>query len=195
MRTSIPIAVLVAAAALAGCTAPPEGIEPVGGFELDRYLGTWYEIARLDHPFERGLSHVTAEYSRRDDGLIRVVNRGYDTETGEWGEAEGVARPRGRADVASLEVSFFRPFWSGYHVIVLDGDYEHALVCGSNRSYLWILAREKHLPPAVLDDLRGEARRRGFAVDELIYPEQRTGHAQPPQANAELVMPQRGCCP
>ena len=77
---------------LQGCTGIPEGIEPVTGFDQERYLGAWYEIARLDHSFERGLSEVTATYSTNPDGSIAVLNRGFDQEEGRWREAEGVAR-------------------------------------------------------------------------------------------------------
>jgi apolipoprotein D and lipocalin family protein len=76
---------------LASCTGVPDGVVAVEGFELNRYLGTWYEIARLDHRFERGLTDVTANYAMRDDGGVRVLNRGYDEESGEWREAEGKA--------------------------------------------------------------------------------------------------------
>ena len=105
---------------LGGCASVPEGLQPVTGFQADRYLGTWYEIARLDHSFERGLSKVTAEYSRRDDGSIQVVNRGYDARRGKWREARAVARFNGPTDVASLKVTFFWPFSGTYNVIVLD---------------------------------------------------------------------------
>ncbi|HEY5790234.1 MAG TPA: lipocalin family protein [Gammaproteobacteria bacterium] len=152
----------------AGCTALPEGLEPVRGFELERYLGRWYEIARLDHRFERGLSRVTADYGRRDDGGIRVLNRGYDAAAGSWKEAEGKAYFLGAGDVGSLKVSFFGPFYGGYHVLALDPEYRWALVAGPSRDYLWILAREPELDPAVRDALVGQAARAGFPVQGLI---------------------------
>jgi len=155
---------------LGGCASIPEGLEPVEPFELDRYLGTWHEIARLDHSFERGLSHVTATYSLRDDGDIRVVNRGYEAATGRWREARGVARFRGRPGAGALEVSFFWPFWGAYNVIALDPDgYRYAMVTGSSRSYLWILARDKQLDPAVLEELLARAAEWGFPTEELIF--------------------------
>ena len=169
------VAVLVVTmAAVAGCaSSPPKGLEPVSGFEADRYLGTWYEIARLDHRFERGLSKVTATYSRRPDGRIQVVNRGYDERRGRWSEARAVARFTGPADVGSLSVTFFWPFAGAYHVIALDREgYDYAMVTSSSRSYLWILAREPHLDEAVLDELLGQARQWGFATDKLIFVEQ-----------------------
>ena len=154
---------------LAGCTGVPEGVETVDGFELDRYLGTWYEIARLDHRFERGLSDVTATYSMRDDGGVRVVNRGRNEE-GEWDEAEGKAYFVDASDQGRLKVSFFGPFYGGYNVIELDkAGYQYSLVSGPDRSYLWILARTPELDQQTLDRLVSKARKLDYPVDELIY--------------------------
>ena len=154
---------------LAGCTVVPEGVETVDGFELDRYLGTWYEIARLDHRFERGLSDVTATYSMRDDGGVRVVNRGRNEE-GEWDEAEGKAYFVDAPDQGRLKVSFFGPFYGGYNVIELDkAGYQYSLVSGPDRSYLWILARTPELDQQTLDRLVSKARKLDYPVDELIY--------------------------
>ncbi len=155
---------------LAGCTGVPDGLEPVDDFALERYLGTWYEIARLDHRFERGLEDISARYALREGGEIEVVNRGFDPEAGEWKEAVGRAKPIGTPTTGSLKVSFFGPFWGGYHVIALDREgYQHALVSGPNRDYLWILAREKQLEPAQRDALVEVAREAGFDVDALIW--------------------------
>ncbi len=163
----------VLAALFGGCASAPQGLEPVGDFKADRYLGTWYEIARLDHSFERGLSTVTAEYSKRDDGSIQVVNRGYDVQRGKWREARAVARFVGPADVASLNVTFFWPFSGGYHVIALDREgYGYAMVTSSSRSYLWILARQRHLDPVVLKDLLNKAKVWGFRTEDLVFVEQ-----------------------
>ncbi len=157
---------------LAGCdTTAPEGVTPVTGFELDRYLGTWYEIARLDHRFERGLEAVTAHYAKNDDGGVTVTNRGWNTEAGEWDQAVGKARFLGAPDTASLEVSFFGPFYGGYHVLALDAqapDYGYALVAGPDRDYLWILSRTPRLAEDVYQDLVRQARALDFPVDELI---------------------------
>jgi apolipoprotein D and lipocalin family protein len=166
-RARLALAVLVAT--LAGCTGIPSGLRAVEGFEPARYLGTWYEVARLDHSFERGLAGVTAEYSRAADGSLEVVNRGWDVEDGEWDEVRGRATFQGPEDVASLSVVFFWPFYGGYHVLALDPDYRWALVCGPDRGYLWLLAREPTLPAPVRDDLVRRAREWGFAADELIW--------------------------
>lgn len=154
---------------LGGCTGIPEGVEAVQDFELTRYLGTWYEIARLDHGFERGLSRVTATYSRREDGGVRVVNRGYDASAGAWEEAVGRAYFVGEPSVGRLKVSFFWPFYGGYNIIALDEGYRWAMITGPTRDYLWILARTPDLPEATLARLVERARDRRFPTDELIY--------------------------
>jgi apolipoprotein D and lipocalin family protein len=154
---------------VAGCAQVPDGVEPVQGFDLQRYLGTWYEIARLDHRFERGLSDVTARYSLRDDGSVEVLNRGWDTDRGEWQEVKGKARFAGPRDVASLEVSFFGPFYGGYNVVALDSGYSAALVAGPSRDYLWILAREPSPSPEVVERLVTRASELGFNTGSLIY--------------------------
>ena len=154
---------------LQGCTGVPEGIEPVTGFDQERYLGTWYEIARLDHSFERGLSEVTATYSTNPDGSIAVLNRGFDQEEGRWREAEGVARFVDSATVAHLKVSFFGPFYGSYIVFGLGENYDYAFVSGFNRDYLWLLSRS----PEISDTLRNEFLETitdlGFAPDDLVW--------------------------
>jgi apolipoprotein D and lipocalin family protein len=161
---------LLTIGAALGCVGVPEGVEPVRGFELDRYLGTWYEIARLDHRFERGLEDISATYALREDGSIAVRNRGFDVAEGDWREALGRARPIGDPDVASLKVSFFGPFYGGYHVIALDREaYRYALVSGPDRDFLWILAREKALAPERKQALLAFARESGYDVNALIW--------------------------
>lgn len=155
---------------LAGCTGIPEGITVVDGFEINRYLGTWYEIARLDHRFERGLENISATYTLRDDGGVDVLNKGWDTKAGEWHEAQGKAYFVGQPDKGRLKVSFFGPFYGGYNIIELDKkDYAYSMVSGPDRSYLWILSRTKHLPETTLQALIGRAKALGFATDKLIF--------------------------
>jgi apolipoprotein D and lipocalin family protein len=155
------------------CVAIPAGVAPVADFELARYLGRWYEIARLDHAFERGLTHVTADYRQQADGKVQVVNRGYRPEEGRWETAEGVAAFVGPPNVGRLKVSFFGPFYGAYTIIALDRTaYQYALVCGPSRSYLWILSRKPRLAPGVFGDLVARARALGFAVDQLIMVDQ-----------------------
>ena len=157
---------------LAGCTSIPKGLQPVTGFEVDRYLGRWYEIARLDHSFERNLSNVTAQYSLRVGGGIDVLNKGYDKRKGEWREIKGVARFIDGKDVGSLKVSFFGPFWGGYHVIALDNEnYLYSMVAGPSRSYLWILSRDKMLEQKIVSELVARAKQWDFDTEKLIYVE------------------------
>ena len=153
-----------------GCaSSPPAGISPVESFDGDRYLGTWYEIARLDHGFERNLTHVSATYSEKPDGTIEVVNRGYDTKKEAWQEITGSARFAGDPETGSLMVTFFPPFESGYHVFALDRKaYQWAVVAGANRDYLWILSRKPTLSGSVrrsLDEAIAEA---GYDPADLI---------------------------
>lgn len=155
---------------LSACTGIPDNVTPVEGFKLERYLGKWYEIARLDHAFERGLTRVTAEYGLRDDGTVRVVNRGWSAGDGRWKEAEGTASFVGAPDVGHLKVSFFGPFYGSYIVFGLDdANYRHALVSGPDKSYLWILAREPVLDRAVRDGLVAKASAAGFDTSRLIF--------------------------
>lgn len=166
------ISALSALTFLTACTGAPEGVEPVSGFELDRYLGTWYEIARLDHRFERGMSNVTATYSMRDDGGVHVVNRGYLADEDEWDTATGKAYFMGDSDIGQLKVSFFGPFYGGYNIVELDREaYAYSLVVGPNRDYLWILSRSPDLNPETLATIVTKADSLGFPVDELIYVE------------------------
>jgi apolipoprotein D and lipocalin family protein len=167
---------------IASPTRVPEGLQPVVNFEADRYLGKWYEVIRLDHSFERGLQNVTAEYSLNDDGSIRVLNRGYNTRQGEWEETEGKAQFVGDPTVGSLKVSFFGPFYGGYHVIALDRDYGYAMLTGPSRKYLWILSRENTLPEEVTQGLLHQAKVWGFDTTKAI----RVNHT-PPE-----LMPKRG---
>ena len=161
------------------CTGAPEGVEVVSGFDLNRYLGTWYEIARLDHRFERGLSDVTATYSLRDDGGVKVVNRGYRADDGEWDEAEGKAYFLGDENVGQLKVSFFGPFYGGYNIIELDKDeYQYSMVAGPDRSYLWILSRTPDLDDAILERLLARASELGFPIAELIMVENGTANPE-----------------
>jgi apolipoprotein D and lipocalin family protein len=155
---------------LSGCVGVPKGIAPVSGFDVNRYMGKWYEIARLDHRFERGLSRVSAEYALADDGSVTVINKGYDAQKDQWKEIQGRALFVGSDTVGQLKVSFFGPFYGGYNVIALDKEqYQYALVCGPDRSYLWILARSTTLPESVLKELLISAKDMGLDTDKLIF--------------------------
>ena len=182
---------------VSGCTGIPEGVSPVTGFDVNRYLGTWYEIARLDHSFERGLEQVTADYSLRDDGGIRVVNQGYNSTRQRWEKAEGKAYFTAGSDVGRLKVSFFGPFYGGYNIIDLDhASYQYALVSGPDTSYLWILARDPGLDDSIIGQLLEKASRHGFDVNQMIF----VSHKAPVpsttnQGNSEQVVTPAGPVP
>ena len=155
-----------------GCVGMPDGVKPVDYFQPERYLGKWYEIARLDHSFERGLTFVSAEYSRREDGGIRVINRGYSAKESKWKEAEGRAYFVNRPDQGFLKVSFFGPFYGSYVILELDREnYSYALVCGPDKTYLWILARSTRLNEETQKHLISKAAALGFDTGKLIYPQ------------------------
>jgi len=148
-------------------------VKPVENFQLNRYLGTWYEIARLDHSFERGLSRVTAQYSPKKGGGIHVVNRGYSERKRKWSQASGRGYFRGRTDVASLKVSFFWPFYGSYLVFALDQDaYQWALVSGGTSKYLWILSRTPRIPDDLKRSLLEKVAAAGYDTSKLIFVEQ-----------------------
>lgn len=177
MTSFVPLLLFFAA----GCTGIPENVSPVTGFDANRYLGTWYEIARLDHSFERGLEQVTAEYSLREDGGISVVNQGFDVAGKRWKRAEGRAYFTESGDIGRLKVSFFGPFYGGYNIIDLDKEnYRYSLVCGPDKSYLWILARQPVLDKPTIDHLLAKASALGFDTRQLIF----VNHIAPDQLPA-----------
>ncbi|MBN1516899.1 lipocalin family protein [Candidatus Sumerlaeota bacterium] len=164
------ILLAVASLCFTGCLGTPRSVKPVNGFELNRYLGRWYEIARLDHSFERGLDHVTADYALLEDGAISVANRGYSAEQDQWREAAGKAKFVGESSVGHLKVSFFGPFYSSYVIFGLDhDDYQYAYVCGYKTSYLWLLSRTPAVDESILAQFREEAAELGFDTEQLIY--------------------------
>ncbi len=165
---------LISVLVLSGCLGMPRNVEPVKDFQLERYLGKWYEIARLDHSFERGLTQVTAEYSLKADGGVKVINRGYSADTQQWKEAEGKAYFVNGDGEAYLKVSFFGPFYGSYVVFGLDQqDYQYAFISGPDTDYLWLLARTPTVSPEVIKQFVEMASARGFDTNSLIYVEQK----------------------
>jgi len=157
---------------LLACTGDDAKYKAVTGFELDKYLGTWYEIARLDHSFERGLDKVYAEYSLLEDGGLKVVNHGFDTKKQKWNEAFGKAYFVETPDVGRLKVSFYGPFYGAYTIVELDKtSYSYALVTGGD-DYLWILSRTPQMSYIVKQQLIAKAKALGFETSKLIYPNQ-----------------------
>lgn len=161
---------IVLALLFTGCVGIPENVTPVDHFRLEKYLGDWYEIARLDHSFERDLTRVTANYSLQDDGGIRVLNRGYSEKEKRWKEAEGKAYFVRGTDQGYLKVSFFGPFYGSYIVFELDHEnYQYSLVSGPDKSYLWILARNPEMKKDLMESLIAKAAALGFDTGKLIF--------------------------
>jgi apolipoprotein D and lipocalin family protein len=157
---------------LSACVSIPDGVKPIDNFQLDRYVGKWYEIARLDHRFERNLEQVTASYSLNNDGSVRVLNRGFNTAKQQWQEVEGKAKFVDSPQVGRLKVSFFGPFYGGYNIVELDKNYQYALIVGNDRDYLWILSRTPRLAAKTQAQLIQRAKALGFATDKLILVKQ-----------------------
>lgn len=179
MRIWSTMGVIISAILSVGCSiTPPDNVKVVKNFELNRYLGNWYEIARLDHVFESGLEQVTANYSLRDDGGVKVINRGFNPTKNKWQQSEGKGYFTGSTSTAALKVSFFGPFYGGYNVIELGKDYQYALVCGPDKSYLWILSRTPQLEPGVKQQLLETAQRYGFNTSKLVWVNQSKAIAQ-----------------
>lgn len=151
------------------CATIPKGVEAVTPFNKERFLGKWYEIARIDFRFERDLNNTTAEYSLKSDGTIKVENRGYNTKKEKWEQAIGKAKFVGNDNIAMLKVSFFGPFYSGYNVLAIDPEYKYALIGGSSYKYLWILSRDKSIPEEVKSRYVKFATQLGYHASELLW--------------------------
>jgi apolipoprotein D and lipocalin family protein len=160
---------VVAVAALSSCRTIPEGAVAVKPFDSEKYLGKWYEIARFDFRFEKGLNNTTANYSMNENGTIKVVNRGYDFRKDRWKQSVGKAKFLSDKDEAKLKVSFFGPFYAGYNVIALDQEYRYALIAGKNLKYLWLLSRETTMPQDVKDNYLSQAIQIGYDTSKLVW--------------------------
>jgi apolipoprotein D and lipocalin family protein len=154
---------------LCSCATIPNGAVAVKPFDKERYLGKWYEIARIDFKYERDLDNTTAEYSINDNGTIKVDNQGYNIKKGEWSQAIGKAKFVGEDDIAMLKVSFFGPFYSGYNVIAIDEEYRYALVAGESLKYLWILSRDTNIPDEIKDNYLKIAEDIGYNTLDLLW--------------------------
>lgn len=151
------------------CKSMTRNIKPVSNFEVEKYLGNWYEIARFDFMFEKNMSNVRANYSMNRDGTINVVNSGFDLSSSKMKTKFGRMKFAGDKGTGALKVSFFRPIYSEYNIIALDSQYRHAMVCGNSYDLLWILSRT----PAISDDVKREylslAQELGFNTDKLVW--------------------------
>ncbi|MFC2120027.1 lipocalin family protein [Bacteroidota bacterium] len=171
------IAIIIIANSFVSCKTQKTMIDNKVVKELDvqKYLGTWYEIARYNHSFERGLVGVTAKYSMRDDGKIKVLNSGYkESLNGKYSQAVGKAKiPDPIKEPAKLKVSFFLFFYGDYYVMVLDKDYQWALIGSSSDKYLWILSRKPQMDEKLYNELLDKLQKRGYDVSKLIKVEQK----------------------
>jgi apolipoprotein D and lipocalin family protein len=155
---------------LSGCVGLPPGVQPVSNFELNNYLGKWYEVARLDHSFERGLNQVSAKYSLREDGGVNVLNRGFSSEKDAWKEALGKAYFVNEPSEGYLKVSFFGPFYGSYIIFELDKDnYQYAFISGPDTDYLWLLSRTPSVKPEVMKKFISMSEALGFDTSKLIF--------------------------
>ncbi|MBH1964642.1 MAG: lipocalin family protein [Comamonadaceae bacterium] len=141
--------------------SPPASVQPVRDFELERYLGHWYEVARIDYMFERGITSCTADYGLNKDGTVSVFNQGFDPEKGVWKSAKAIAKFAGPPNEGALKVSFFRPFYSGYYVVHVDNDYQHAVVVGDGCKYCWVLSRSPDMDDELYTELLSVAQANG----------------------------------
>ena len=153
----------------AGCESAKLDNSTVKSVDLKRYLGNWYEIARFDHSFERGMEYVMAHYTLRDDGKIDVLNTGI--KDGRAKDAKGIVKTTDQPGL--LRVSFFGPFFSDYRILLLDEDYQYVLVGGSTNRFLWILSRTPQLDEATLSLILAEADRRGYDTTRLLWVKQK----------------------
>ncbi len=167
--TTYLIVIIISLLLFPSCASIPKNAKAVDNFEVNKYLGTWYEIARFDFRFERDMDNTMAQYSLKNNGKVKVLNSGYNYVKKEWNSADGVAKFRGKEDVAALKVSFFGPFYSGYNVIALDENYQYALVAGKNLNYLWILSKKKTIPEDVKQNYLRIAQEVGYDTSRLIW--------------------------
>ena len=165
---------------LAACNkpmSPAAQAAVVSSFDPQQYIGTWYEIARLDNRFEKGLEQVTANYSLNDNGTIKVINRGYKPENKEWKEVIGKALFVDPANTdgtrtGRLKVSFFGPFYGAYNIIALDKPYYNYAMVSGGQAYLWILSRTPQLTYPIKQELVSRAKHLGYATEQLIFVKQ-----------------------
>ena len=154
---------------LNGCSVKvPKDISSVKNFDLSHYLGEWHEVARIDNRFEKGLTQVSANYSLRDDGGVKVVNRGWNSDSKKWKESIGKAYFVESSDIGALKVSFFGPFYGGYNIIKLDDNYQYSLVVGPDKDYLWVLSRTPTMPLELLNEYLSFASEYGFDRQKIL---------------------------
>jgi len=149
----------------------PDYVEPINNFDAKQYAGKWYEIARFDFKYEKDMNQVTAQYNLNDDGSIEVINKGYDYIKNEWKEKKGKAKFNGNENIGALKVSFFGPFYAGYNIVMMDPDYQTALVFGEKKDYIWILSRQPTISEATKEKFLAKAKEAGYDLDRLVWTE------------------------
>jgi apolipoprotein D and lipocalin family protein len=156
---------------LSACAPEPTPVaEPVKQLNVERYMGTWYEIARLPHSFQEGLQQVTAEYRLNRDGSFEVTNRGYNDAEGEWETAIGLAEPIDGME-AGFTIQFQWPFKGGYYVAELGDNYDYAVVVSNDKEFFWLLARDPGMPRWLIDQNLAQAAQWGIDVEQIIETE------------------------
>lgn len=160
---------LMLASLFVSCSSIPSKAKPVKDFEVNKYLGVWYEIARLNFHFEKNLDNTSAQYNLDKNGHVKVLNSGYNYKKNKWVSANGLAKFRGNTHIAALKVSFWGPFYGGYNVIALDKEYKYALIAGKSLNYLWILSREKTIPEDIKTKYLKIAQAIGYKTSHLIW--------------------------
>lgn len=173
-KIAIPLTIgILGALFLSSCSAGiPKGATAVQNFKAEKFLGKWYEIARFDSRFEKDLSQVTAEYSKKDANSIQVKNKGYKYTKNKWSEVTGEAKFVNEPTEGRLKVSFFKPFWGGYNVIDIDEDYQYALIAGNDLSSMWILSRQKTIPESYKQRFLEKAKALGYKTENLVWVKQ-----------------------
>lgn len=170
MKRLIFAAILAGFLPLSSCSKDFDN-STVDEFDLSRYLGEWYEIARYDHSFERGMDNTMAEYILQDNGKVVVLNTGW--KNGKFKLAEGKAKyPDPTGEPGALRVSFFLFFYSDYNVMMVDENYQISLVGSKAEKYLWILSRTPVPDPDLLQMVLTEAENRGYDTSKLIWVDQ-----------------------
>ena len=155
--------------AMNSCSSIPNRANPIQKFDKEKYLGKWYEIARLDFVFEKNLNNTTAEYSLNDDGSIKVANKGYNYIKNKNVESIGKAKFVNDSNEGRLKVSFFGPFYSGFNILAIDFEYKYVLVVGKNIKYMWLLSRDKTMPENTKEKYLKIAKDLGFDTSALIW--------------------------
>ena len=171
-RTKIIVGAALSLAAirlLSSCSSIPKNAKPVNNFDVGRYLGSWYEIARFDYRFEKNLDNVAAQYSTKNETEIKVVNSGYNFKKKKWKSTTGSAKFAKEKSVGALKVSFFKPFYAGYNVVAIDEDYKYALIAGRNLKYLWLLSRNKTMPEEIKSQYLKKAEQIGYDTSKLVW--------------------------